>query len=149
MPQTLDMIHTAPLAGPPGGGHDVPRLLVIDDDEPLAFGLAKLLERQGFNVRVANHGRRGFQILREHPVDLVITDIYMAEMEGLETIMQLRRERPQLPVIAMSGGSRRVGVDCLTMARGLGAGAVLEKPVAIADLLAAIRKLGIYPPHSC
>jgi DNA-binding response OmpR family regulator len=140
------MLHAPPAAGPPGV-HNAPSLLVIDDDEPLAFGLAKLLERQGFKVRVANHGRRGFQILRQNPVDLVITDIYMAEMEGLETIMQLRRERPRLPVIAMSGGSRRVGVDCLAMAKGLGAAEVLEKPVTIADLLAAIRKLGIIPPH--
>lgn len=117
------------------------RLIVVDDDEPFAFGIAKLLERKGYHVRVATNGRRALEILTKATADVVITDIFMDEMEGLETIVQLRREHPHIRVIAMSGGSCLVGFDCLSLARSLGAGRVLQKPVTIDALVEAVRSL--------
>jgi len=122
-----------------------PTILLIDDDEALAQGLAKLLEKHRFKVRIATDGRQGLEILQSWAVDLVLTDIYMAEMEGLETIMRLRREFPRVQIIAMSGGSRRLGVDGLSLAKSLGASEIMAKPVQIGDLLATIRKLGLEP----
>lgn len=117
------------------------RLIVVDDDEPFAFGISKLLERKGYNVRVATNGRQALEILTKATADVVITDIFMEEMEGLETIVQLRREHPHIRVIAMSGGSCTVGIDCLSLARSLGAKRVLQKPVTIDALEDAIRGL--------
>lgn len=121
-------------------------ILIIDDDEPVAFGLSKLLERHGFPTRVATNGKHGIRIIRSANISLVVTDIFMAEMEGFETIMQVRQLRPELKVIAMSGGSPYVGIDCLSMAKTLGASEVVAKPVGIETLLAALGRLGFHPP---
>jgi DNA-binding NtrC family response regulator len=130
---------------PEVGSSPATTILIIDDDELLAFGLGKLLERHGYQTRIATHGRHGLQIVRSAAIDLVITDIYMAEMEGLETIIQLRRDHPELKVIAMSGGAPHMGTSALTMALKLGANEALDKPVRIDRLLEVFARLGYSP----
>lgn len=122
-----------------------PTILLIDDDAAVREGLAKLLQRHGFRVLPVPSGRRALRLLQGQPISLVITDIYMEEMDGLETIMCLEREHPGLPVIAISGGSPRMPVNCLGMARSLGARMALDKPVRIDSLMAAIRQLDLAP----
>ena len=114
---------------------------MIEDEEALARGMSGLLERHGFTVFSARDGHEAMKIPLEGKVDLVITDIFMEGMDGLETLMHLKREFPTLPIIAVSGGSGKVGVDCLRMAQHLGADRTLRKPVLISVLLDAIREL--------
>ena len=119
----------------------IEKTLIIDNDAPLASGLQKLLVRSGFVVHTAGNGRLGLKHLETEPADLVITDIFMEEMEGLETIQTLKKRFPGLLIVAMSGGSRLVGLDCLEMARALGADATLQKPVPFDMLTQTIRGL--------
>ncbi len=117
------------------------RILFIDDDEPLRKSLCGLLTKSGFEVREADNGRTALNLLREQPVDLVITDMVMPEVEGVEIIQTLRRTHPTVKIIAMSGGDQG-SADCyLKMARLLGADAVLAKPFNSDELLAAVRQL--------
>ncbi|HSY17225.1 MAG TPA: response regulator [Candidatus Acidoferrales bacterium] len=120
-------------------------ILIIDDDAPLAGGIQKLLVRNGYVVHVARNGKVGLALLEREPVDLVITDIFMEEMEGLETILAIRRLFPSIRLVAMSGGSTLVGLDCLDLAQALGAETVLRKPFAFDTLVDMIRKLEPVP----
>jgi len=121
-------------------------ILIIDDDAPLASGIQKLLVRNAYVVHVARNGRAGLALLESEPVDLVITDIFMEEMEGLETILAIRRLFPGIRLVAMSGGSTLVGLDCLDLAQALGAEKVLRKPFAFDVLVDTIQKLKLAPP---
>lgn len=111
-------------------------ILVIDDNEMVRGFLRTVLESQGHTVREASHGNEGVQGLRQSPVDLVLTDIYMPNCDGLEVIMMLRREFPSIRIVAISGGSG--DRNLLVAARQLGAKAILEKPIDIANLLSTI-----------
>jgi two-component system, chemotaxis family, chemotaxis protein CheY len=110
-------------------------ILIIDDDGHVRAALRMALEDAGHAVREAAHGAAGLEAYRSDPADLVISDVYMPETDGLETLRVLRREWPDARVIAMSGGSARLPVDVLSLARALGAIGVLDKPVRAAGLL--------------
>lgn len=77
-------------------------ILIIDDEPVLRLTFKYLLEGEGYCVWVAANGRDGLDIFHKHPIDLVITDIVMPELDGFATIEALRREAPSLPIIAMS-----------------------------------------------
>lgn len=77
-------------------------ILIIDDEPVLRLTFKYLLEGEGYRVWEAKNGRDGLDIFRKHPIDLVITDIVMPELDGFATIEALRREAPSLPIIAMS-----------------------------------------------
>jgi DNA-binding NtrC family response regulator len=116
-------------------------ILIIDDDAALADSLKKLLLRNSYAVHTAANGKIGLKFLAVEQVDLVITDIFMEEMEGLETILAMKRQYPDIRTIAMSGGAQIVGRDCLDMAQVLGADKILRKPVDIHTLLETIGEL--------
>ena len=120
---------------------DIKTILIIDDDAPLASGMQKLLVRNSYVVHVARNGRIGMALREKEPVDLVITDIFMEEMEGLETILAIRQKHPGMRVVAMSGGSSTVGLDCLDLALNLGAEMILRKPFAFDTVVDTLRKL--------
>jgi len=82
------------------------RILVIDDDIQILEMLGQTLEREGYEVVDALDGKEGMRLYREAPTDLVITDIVMPEKEGVETIMELKRDFPDVKIIAMSGGGQ-------------------------------------------
>ena len=116
-------------------------ILIIDDDDQIRRVLRKTLERDGYDVADAPNGKEGIRLYRENPADLVITDIIMPEKEGIETIMDLRREFPEVKIIAMSGGGRIGPEDYLHMAKGLGAQRTLTKPLERDELLRVVREL--------
>jgi DNA-binding response OmpR family regulator len=103
--------------------------------------VAQALTRSGYQVTEARDGAEGLRIHRGDPADLIITDVVMPEKEGLETILELRKEFPALKILAISGGGRNQPGDYLPVARKLGANRTLAKPFARAELLAAIREL--------
>ena len=118
-------------------------ILLIDDDELLVEGLKRLLERNGYHIRTARDGREGIALLDTVGADVVITDIYMEGMEGLETITHLKSRPNPVTVIAISGGHPAMDFDCLEIAQRLGADRVLQKPVRVENLLATLRALEV------
>ena len=113
-------------------------ILVIDDDADVSDVLREALELSGHTVRVASNGRVGIQLHRQAPADLIITDMYMPEQDGIETLIELQRDFPEVPVIGMSGGGSLVTMDPLPLARRLGARQLLAKPFTAAEMRAAV-----------
>jgi len=114
------------------------RILVIDDEPALLKAMATVLAESGFHVFTAKSGKEATAKVLEHPIDLLITDLNMPDEDGIEIIRRLKKDRPQLKVIAMSGA---FGPNIMTVAQKLGADATLNKPITVAKLLDCIRKL--------
>jgi DNA-binding response OmpR family regulator len=119
----------------------VARILIIDDEDQPRRMLYQALTRAGYEVVEARDGNEGLARFREAPADLIITDILMPEKEGLETIIDLRREFPNVKIVAMSGGGRTGSLNFLDIARRLGAQCTLPKPFGLQDMLKAVREL--------
>ena len=117
------------------------RILVIDDDIEVREMLKQYFERAGYDVLVAADGKAATSLQHESPADLVITDIVMPEKEGLETIMEFRRDFPSVKVIAISGGGKIEANKYLTIARALGAQKTFAKPFELKEVLEEVRKL--------
>jgi CheY-like chemotaxis protein len=119
----------------------MPDLILIEDDELLRRMLARLLERHGFSVREAGNGLEGLKLMRERPAPLVVTDLIMPEMEGIETIRHLRRLYPETRIVAISQGGA-IGPKCyLAIATQLGADHTLAKPFRPEQLLRLVAEL--------
>ncbi len=115
------------------------RVLLVDDDPFILATLPLVLREAGHEVEIAPNGREALRVLRLSAFDVVLTDILMPEMDGLELLRAVRREMPGTRVLAMSGGSAHLpGEDTLRMARLLGAHGVLAKPFTAAEATAAI-----------
>lgn len=114
----------------------VARILVIDDEQSVRASLEQALTTAGHTVVLAANGLEGVNLQRKEPADLVITDLFMPEQDGVETIMQLRKFAPNVGVIAISGNP--LGGEMLAVAQKLGALAIFEKPFTVSELLKAI-----------
>lgn len=114
------------------------RVLVVDDEKDLRAAIRRQLEGANHTVVEAADGNAAVQVFRMLPVDLVITDILMPGKEGIETIIELRQERPDVPIIAMSGGGRTHTRQYLELAQRLGVKGILKKPFRRSELLAAV-----------
>jgi len=106
-------------------------ILVIDDDAMICDLLRRTLERAGYRVTEAHDGQMALNAHKASPADLVITDMIMPGMEGIQTIMEFRRLNPALKIIAMSGGGMGKSTDYLNMAKKFGAFHTLGKPFTI------------------
>jgi CheY-like chemotaxis protein len=115
------------------------RILVIDDDDGMRSMLQQMLVAIGHEVVLAADGREGVEQYRATPADLVITDLFMPNQEGLETIQQLRREFPEVVIVATSG--KTGNETMLAIAKRLGANAVIEKPFFQDQILAIVEKV--------
>lgn len=121
-----------------------PTVLLIDDDPDLRSMLRRTLVRSGYAVQEAENGREGLKVLALSPVDVVVTDIIMPDMEGIELILELRRSRPELPIVAMSAGGR-IGPDSyLYLAERSGATRTIAKPFSIGPFLELVGE--VLPP---
>ena len=112
------------------------RILVIDDDPDIREVLGWSLKSAGYEVALAAEGREGLNAYGAQPADLVITDIYMPNQDGLETIHELDQRYPRPAIIAMSG--RALAGTMLSIASKLGAIQILQKPFSIEDVLQAV-----------
>ncbi len=113
------------------------RILIIDDEESVREAIEALAAAAGHETRSAADGRRGLAQLASFQPDLVVTDMLMPEKEGLETIVDLRKQRPDLPIIAISGGGRVGNLNFLKVAEHFGATHTLTKPFSAGQLMAA------------
>lgn len=114
------------------------RILVVDDRSDVLSFVRAALERAGYQVDVAQNGREAIAFQRQSPVDLLITDIFMPEADGMETIDRFKSEYPRTRIIAMSGGVERMQ-DYLQIADQIGVDATLRKPFTMEELLRAVR----------
>ena len=116
-------------------------ILVIDDDEGVCQMVQTLLSGKGHEVDGAPDGHEGIVRYREHPADLVITDLFMPEKDGLETIRVLREVQPDLKVIAITGYDPDQQHGYLELAGDLGATRTFSKPFDTKEFVAAIQEL--------
>ncbi len=113
------------------------RILVIDDDAALLLALETFLSSAGHAVVTAADGAIAAKLFRAEPFELVITDMVMPNREGIETVIELHREYPDVGVIAMSGGAH-ASPTYLGLAARLGAHRTLAKPFSLPQLATAI-----------
>jgi len=116
-------------------------LFVIDDDDFFRDTLVQMLEREGHKVTATNDAARALEQLDRSRVDLILTDILMPGMDGMEFIMELSKRSYNTPVIAMSGGRRSLtSTFTLESAKLLGVKITLTKPFTLMELRTALEK---------
>lgn len=114
-------------------------ILLVDDDDLFRNMLGITLGKLGHTVVPARDGREAMRLFRVMPaVELVLTDLVMPEKEGIETIRELRALKPDVKIVAMTGGNPSDAKDYLKMASLMGAARTLNKPFSQEELVAAI-----------
>jgi CheY-like chemotaxis protein len=116
----------------------MPRILLIDDDPLMRRAMIAPLERHGHQIAEAGDGLAGLVAYKETVFDLVITDIIMPDMEGLETVLALRKFSPKVKIIAMSAGGKGNADDYLELAKRFGAHRTLRKPFTSEELISTV-----------
>ena len=113
-------------------------VLVIDDDSATRGLVRVTLEKANFSITTSKNGKEGVSLFKQRPFDLVITDISMPVINGLDAIVLMRKENPQVPIIAMSGTAR--SASFLKMADYFTADGTLQKPFHPKQLLDLVKK---------
>jgi CheY-like chemotaxis protein len=119
------------------GGSASKRILVVDDDPRVREVLSAMLESAGYEVSLAPNGRDAVAILENQEFTAILTDLVMPEQEGIETIKLIRKDYPDLKIIAMSGA---FGGDYLRIAGYLGAHSTLAKPINMETLISTLQR---------
>ena len=113
------------------------RILLVDDTQKVRESIKDALETAGFEVDEAPDGLVAIEFLNERPYTLLITDLWMPEVDGLDLMKHLRKINPNMPVIAITGGA--IGLEppnfSIALAQSWGADAVLDKPFDNDDLV--------------
>jgi CheY-like chemotaxis protein len=118
------------------------RVIVIDDNNDLRELMCEILRQAGFDAECAADGQEGLAVQRARPAEVVITDIFMPNQDGIETIALFRKEFPGLKIIVMSGDAKVAKDSTYFMtAREIGVDAVLPKPFDEDELLQMIQKV--------
>jgi DNA-binding response OmpR family regulator len=117
------------------------RIMVIDDQPDVLETIGGMLRLAGHDVTLAAGGKSGLFGVERDGFEVLVTDMLMPEVDGVEVIKALRRSHPNLWIVAISGGGRQVPADMsLKLSQAFGADKMLYKPVKMADLLASIKK---------
>ena len=119
-------------------GESIKRILVVDDEENTRIGLSKLLSQEGFEVESAANGNDALDLLAQHKINLVISDINMPDMNGLVFLRELSRKFPSTSVIMITAYG---GVESYLEAMNLGAYEYLHKPVRLEELRSVMKKI--------
>ena len=117
------------------------RVLVLDDEDEVRSVLMRALERAGYEALGAEDGLQGLQVVKAQPIDLVVTDLVMPEVDGLQFMKELARMRPGTPVIAISGGGVWDARSLLEVAGTLGALFTLSKPFELPEFLSLVAEV--------
>ena len=117
------------------------KILLVDDDNQIKEVLRQMIVREGYKGVDASDSKIGMRSLREVPADLVILDLLMPEKDGLEAIIELRHDFPDVKIIAISGEGSIGAWDYLNMAKALGAQSTLYKPFSMKELLKSVQEL--------
>jgi CheY-like chemotaxis protein len=114
-------------------------LLVVDDDPEMRTLIGRMLHREGHVVVEAANGREALKHLDAQAFDLVVSDLFMPDTDGIELVREIPRRRPGTPVLVLSGADDSVFGGLLAAAKMLGAVEALPKPISAADLRGAVR----------
>jgi DNA-binding response OmpR family regulator len=117
----------------------VQRVLVIEDNEDMRVMLVFALRLSGFEVSGVADGRGALAALTQTPTEAIVTDLFMPDQDGIETIVEVRRSFPQVKIVAMSGWQSPQGPDYLEVAREIGAVHTLRKPFDPEELVSILR----------
>ncbi|MEI8185531.1 MAG: response regulator [Chlorobiaceae bacterium] len=118
------------------------KILVIEDDAAVRKFICTLLKRENYTVYEADNGINGLMLLKEQKdIAVIITDLIMPEKEGIETIIEVKKQYPAIKIIAISGGGQVGPENFLVLADALGANTTLKKPFSSQELLRAIKNL--------
>lgn len=117
------------------------KILVVDDNNKFLTMLNEFLSNKGFVVDICDNGHEALKKFTDFIPDIVVTDIVMPGIDGIELLLQLRKINPDVKVIVMSGGNRGHADAYLHMADKLGANAVLSKPFELEELMQVIKNL--------
>jgi CheY-like chemotaxis protein len=116
-------------------------ILLVDDHENVREMLKTSLVRNKYTVLEASNGKEAIARFKPSVVDLLITDILMPEEDGLKAIMRIRELKPDIKIIAISGGGKAGPNNYLCLAKALGADHTLTKPFSVNELLARVKEL--------
>jgi len=119
-----------------GTRREHPRVLVVEDDPICLRGICRNLRLAGYEVLSAGDGVEALAAVKEHGADVIVTDLMMPKMNGVDLILQLAMAKPRVPVIAITGSDDYEG--CIKPARLFGAARVFRKPFGSQSLLSAI-----------
>ena len=114
------------------------KILVIDDEEGAVRVLTQILTHAGYEVTSAQSGKQGVFLQRDTPADLIVMDIFMPDLNGIEAIQRLKKSYPNTPIIAISGGTTVAGRDCLELAKEKGADYTFRKPFKMTDFVETV-----------
>lgn len=114
------------------------RILIVDDDPAIARTLQRIVDSDGHESLVASSGREALEVLDRIAVSLLITDINMRDIDGIELILALQEQDDPPPVIAISGGGVLDSDTLLTDAGALGAERTIAKPFEVADIRSCV-----------
>jgi len=117
----------------------VTRILVADDDHDVRAALRVALEVEGYEVEAVPNGERAMQAHAKRPADVLITDLFMPERDGFETLRYFRARNPDMRIVVISGWKRAQKADHLAVALQAGADVVLRKPFTPRELLDKLR----------
>jgi len=113
-------------------------ILIVEDDESILFGLQDILESKGYQISTASNGIEGFKLASSEPIDLLLLDIMLPGMNGLEICKRIRKEKLKLPIVMLTAKSSEMdkisGLD-------YGADDYITKPFSLSELLARIRAI--------
>jgi len=116
-------------------------ILVVDDNQMMRKLIRNLFHGEEYEIMEATNGMEGLDFVKQNPIDLIITDIVMPKMEGIELIMNIRRDFPKIKIIAISGGKPYY----LYMAKKLGIDGIFTKPLNHHAFLQAVKKVIQFP----
>ncbi len=114
------------------------KILIVDDEENARFAMSRLLANEGYQISAVGNGLEALEFLHHNPVDIIITDINMPEMDGLMFLREVNRAYPQVKVIMVTAYG---AIESYLEAMNLGACEYLNKPVPVADLRALIQRI--------
>ena len=117
------------------------RILIVDDDSTIRKLIEVILTKNGFKVEAVSNGIKALSILKKDDFDIVITDLIMPEMDGIELLRELHLKSHKIKVIAMSGGGIASGARYLKMAKTLGVDELIAKPISTKRLLSCVNRL--------
>jgi len=120
------------------------RILLVDDEENARIALSRLLSREGYIVSTVANGFEALNYLREHDVNLIVTDINMPEMDGISFLREANRSFPGINVVMITAYG---GVESYIEAINLGAFEYINKPVRIEELLSILDRIFSLPEH--
>ncbi len=122
-------------------GETMARIKMIDDDDDFRKMLCFVLKEAGYEVVEAPNGKKGTDVYNSEQIDLVVTDIFMPEKEGVETVIELVETYPDIKIIAISGGGTQHSIEYLDQIKHFGVKKTFEKPFEMTEFLASIEEL--------